>query len=133
MIGMRECVCSCACVFLAKMKHGIEEHAFCTHDLGLNPSYPAPLPSGRVALGKSLILSGSQSSPAKWGQEPSVSHRLLWRLNGQMFVKPFLMFVSSTPSCEHLRFNTFHTNSSIVFLSLVNDISSFPVAQAKNP
>ena len=126
-------VCSCACVFLAKRKHGIEEHAFCTHDSGLNPGYPVPLPSGRVALGKSLILSGSQSSPAQWGQEPSLSHRLLWGLNGWMFVKPVLMFVSSTLSCEHLRFNTLHTNSFIVFLSSVNDISSFPVAQAKNP
>ena len=49
-----------------------------------------------------------------------------------MFVKPVLMFVSSKLSCEHLKFNTFHTNSSfIVFFSSVNDISSFPVAQAK--
>ena len=64
------CACVCVCVFSAKRKYGTEEHTFCTHGLGLNPSCPVSLPSDQVALGESLIFPGSQSSSAKWGKNP---------------------------------------------------------------
>ena len=42
--------------------------------LGSNLSSPVSPSTSQVTLGKSLILSGSQSPPVKWGQEYSLPH-----------------------------------------------------------